>query len=88
MSTFDIDAHGHKLAGMYVIAEIETASDPIKRNGVSWWDTRVMLDPRELPDDFVEMNRQSLQYAYLRGLIAWHPDEPHLVRIIPQKDQS
>ena len=88
MTACDIDAHGHKLAGMYVIAEIETACDRVKRNGESWWDTRVMLDPRELPDDFVEMNRQSLQYAYLRGLIAWHPDEPRLVRIIKQKDNS
>jgi hypothetical protein len=72
----------HKLADRAVISDIESEGHPqTDEHGRKWYDTRPMLDERELPSDFVEMNRQALQYASERGLTMPHPTAPYLVRI-------
>jgi hypothetical protein len=75
-------ALAHQLADRACIADIETeAIAQTDAQGRKWHDTRPMLDPREMPDDCVEMNRQALAYAHERGLISPHPQHAHLVRI-------
>jgi hypothetical protein len=85
-AAIDVDIVAHRLAEAYVVSDIESACtrtpDEQRR---WWWDTRVMLDPREQPDDVLEMNRQALDYAAERGLITRHPDKPHMVRITPRR---
>jgi|GEM_PF-3387980 len=76
----------HEIADRAVVADIETECICVSDEaGRGWWDTRVMLDPREMPDDCIEMSRQALDYATHRGLITRHPDAPHLVRINPRR---
>lgn len=67
----------HRLADMYVIADIETCATRVG----DWWDTRFMFDRRELCDESIDMNRQALDYAMQRGLVHAHPEHAHLVRI-------
>ena len=75
-------ALAHQLADRACISDIETeAIAHTDEHGRKWHDTRPMLDPREMPDDFIEMNRQALDYAHQRGLISPHPQHAHLVRI-------
>lgn len=79
------DTHdlAHLLADRACIADIETnciAQRPDEQ-GRRWYDTRPMLDPREMPDHLIDMNRQALDYARARGLVSAHPQLPHLVRI-------
>ncbi len=72
----------HQLADRAVVADIESEGHPhTDEHGRKWYDTRPMLDERELPPDFVEMNRQALDYAHQRGLVSPHPEHAHLVRI-------
>lgn len=51
-----------------------------------YWDTRPMLDDREHSPAWIDMARQALAYADLRGLLQRHPADHHLVRIkhVPQ----
>lgn len=74
----------HLLADRAVVCDIESESytlvDP---QGVTWYDTRPMRDPREVPDDFAEMARQAIDYALHRGLVAPHPQHAYLLRITP-----
>ena len=79
-----LDRLAYTLADRACIADIETECHVLQADGVPWWDTRPMTDPRELPDDLVEMNTQALAYAELRGLFTRHPLRPYLVRIQPQ----
>lgn len=72
----------HQLADRAVVTDIE--SDGIAQtdeHGRKWYDTRPMLDEREMPADFVEMNRQALEYAQQRGLVIPHPQHSYLVRV-------
>lgn len=72
----------HQLADRAVVSDIESeAIRQTDEHGRTWHDTRPMLDERELPPDFVEMNRQALDYAHQRGLVSPHPQHAHLVRI-------
>lgn len=72
----------HRLADRAVVADIESEGiAQTDEHGRKWYDTRPMLDERELPPDFVEMNRQALDYAHQRGLVSPHPQQAYLVRI-------
>lgn len=78
-------ALAHRIADRAVIADIETeANAQTDEHGQRWYDTRPLLDPRELPDDWVEMNRQALEYAIGRGLVEVHHLHDHLVRVQPR----
>jgi hypothetical protein len=72
----------HRIADRAVVADIESEAVPhTDAQGLIWSDTSCMLDPREMCDDFVEMNTQALDYAQQRGLITRHPKFGHLVLI-------
>lgn len=73
----------HTLADRAVISDIECEGiAETDAQGRKWYDTRPMIDPREQPDDAIEMALQALSYAHERGLIGPHPMHSHLVRIV------
>lgn len=75
-------ALAHQLADRAVVADIECEGHlQTDEHGRRWYDTRPMLDEREMPPDYVEMNRQALDYAHQRGLTMPHPQHGYLVRI-------
>jgi hypothetical protein len=47
-----------------------------------YWDTRPMLDSNEHSPCWIDMAIQALQYLELRRLIARHPHDHHLVRVL------
>ncbi len=73
-----------RLAERAVIADLETTCDSIVIDGTPWWDTRPMIDPREHAQEVCDMAREALQYAECRELITWHPQHPHLARVLRQ----
>jgi hypothetical protein len=82
MNPIQVAELAHQIADRAVISDIETeAVGQLDEQQRRWYDTRPMLDPREMCDDMVEMNTQALAYAHERGLISPHPQHAHLVRI-------
>lgn len=82
MTPIQLAELAHQLADRACISDIEVhAHAQTDDLGRKWYDTRPLLDPREQPDDFIEMNLQALAYAHERGLISPHPVNTHLVRI-------
>lgn len=84
MNTSDeLTRRAYRIADGACIADIETGSVPqTDEHGQRWYDIRPMLDPRELSDPVVDMNRVALDYALLRCIVVVHPAHSHLVRII------
>ena len=81
MNPTELIGLAHRIADRAVVSDIETAGvAETDAQGRRWYDTRPMLDPREQPDDFIEMTVQALTYAHERGLVSPHPGHPHLVR--------
>ena len=72
------------IANRAVIADIETEGVRVDLgDGLRWYDTRPMFDPREHADEVIEMLRQAIAYAEAAG-IAWRSaDTPHLVCLTP-----
>lgn len=82
MNAIQLAHLAHQLADRAVICDIESEGHAqTDEHGRRWYDTRPMLDEREFPPDFVEMNRQALLYAHERGLVTTHPQQAHLVRL-------
>ena len=76
------------LADDAVISEVEQlpteptpAGATVSRNDIAWRDTRPLLDEREHAPQVIDMVRLALAYGTARRLLAWHPTQPHLVRI-------
>lgn len=72
------------IADRAVVADIESNAHSEILQSVRWCDVRPMLDERELPLQCIDLNREALDYALMRGLIVRHPDHAHLVRITRQ----
>lgn len=69
------------IADRAVLADIECEGVAEHMEGHRWYDTRPMLDPRERPDDMIEMAAQAIDYAVQRGLVERHHRCGHLVRV-------
>jgi hypothetical protein len=69
------------LADRAVVADVEELCPAMYIAGVTWIDVRPLLDERELSMECIDLNREALDYALMRGLIARHPDHVHLVRV-------
>ena len=83
MTPVELAALQQRLADRACITDIEChAHAQTDAQGRKWWDTRPMVDPREQPDQAVDMNFEALAYAHQRGLIIPHPVDSHLVRIV------
>ena len=71
------------LADRACIADIESEGFPERdAEGRLWHDVRPLLDDREHAQVFVDMAREALDYAQLRGLVEVHPKAAGLVRIL------
>lgn len=70
------------LADQAAVADIETGGvATVDQHGRTWLDTRHMLDPREAPDQVIDMARIAIGYALHRGLASPHPVHSYLLRI-------
>lgn len=72
------------IADRAAVADIESNAPATVLYTQRWYDVRPLLDEREYSAPCVDMNRESLDYALMRGLIARHPEHAHLVRIARQ----
>jgi hypothetical protein len=72
---------GLLLADRAVITDIETHGIRVGTAPSRVYDVRPMLDEREHSSACVEMARQALAWAELRGLVVFEPTRPHLARI-------
>lgn len=56
---------------------------PVDRavQGVAWRSVRPLLNQHEHAPASIDMHLQVMQYLFLRGLVAHHPDDWHLVRM-------
>lgn len=46
-----------------------------------WYDTRPMVDPRELSPECVDLAAEALQFGQAVGALVRHPEQQHLVRV-------
>lgn len=84
-TTAAADPVAHNLAAQAVVCDIESNCLHVDLgDGQRWYDTRPMLDPREQPDDVIEMTTQALQWADRHAVITRHPAQPWLVRVTAQ----
>lgn len=72
------------IADRAVVSDVEELCPSFQLGGVTWIDVRPLLDERELSLECIDLNREALDYALMRGLIARHPEHAHLVRIARQ----
>lgn len=75
-------AEALQIADRAVLCDIESDAVAEQMHGQRWYDTRPMLDPRERPDDLIEMARQAIDYAVQRGLVERHPAQGWMVRVL------
>jgi len=84
-----LDTRTRRLCCQHLVVEIESAEAcRVRLDGVSWWDTRPMLDPREQPPEFLDLNTEVLDLALALGVIARHQDPAlaYLVRVLPESE--
>ena len=78
------EALAYLLADRAVVADIESECatlwlDEPQHGRRGWLDTRHMLSPAEHAPQFIDMARQTLDYALQRELFRRHTDQPHLL---------
>lgn len=56
---------------------------PVERSGAGteWRSVRPLLNQHEYAPASIDMHLQVMQYLFLRGKVAHHPDDWHLVRL-------
>lgn len=69
------------LANAAVIADVQSACPCVKLDGLTWWDSRPMVDPREHPPAVIELAQAALQFGLTTGLLGVHPQRPYLLHI-------
>jgi hypothetical protein len=82
MSPEEFERAQRLLADQAAVADIECeGTATTDEHGRTWYDTRPMLDPREVPDVVADMARVAIAYALHRGLASPHPAHSYLLRI-------
>jgi hypothetical protein len=82
LQSLDLLRQTFTIANRAAIADIETECVAITLgDGLRWYDTRPMIDPREHCGELLDMATQTLAYADAAGLIARHPQQRHMVRL-------
>ena len=75
-------ALGLGIANRAAVADIESGSVAVlATDGLRWYDTRPMVDPREHSGELIDMATETLAYAEMSGLIRRHTAQRHMVRI-------
>jgi hypothetical protein len=72
----DVISSAFTLANAYVASTIETECVSVG----AWFDTRVMLDPREHCGEVIDMNAELIRYGENSGLLVRHPRCRYMVR--------
>ena len=81
LATADLSPLARRIADRASVSDIELHATPLMLHGVTWYDTRPMLDPREHCDDALQMAAEAIEYAVARRLVTRHDEQPHLVRV-------
>lgn len=81
MQASDLIAIAFTLANQAVISDIESEAAKVMQYGLTWYDIRPMLDPREHTSQVIDMAGLALGYALSSGLVVRHPEQEHLVRV-------
>lgn len=71
-----------RLADRAAVADIEGHCPVETLDGVKWYDLRPMLDPREFSPECIDMSREAIDHALVRGLVKRHPEHAHLLRVV------
>lgn len=82
--TADQLAMALRIADRHAVADIEAnGAERAGRapDGGRWYDLTPMLDPAEHDDVTLQLNRDSIEWAALRGLSTAHPQAPHVVSV-------
>ena len=74
-------AQALRIADAQCIVEIECNGLAERRQGLTWYDVRPMLDARENCAEVVDINTEMLAYAERRGIVVRHPITPWLLRV-------
>lgn len=75
-------ARAFRIANAALVADIEGEGTRVhERVDGRWYDIRPMLDDREHSPEFIDMNREALDYGLAAGVITADASVPHLVRI-------
>lgn len=68
-----------EIANLAATCHVAERCAVVKVAGVSWLDTRPMLDPRECSGAAIDLAVTYLHYLEFSGIATRHPDQRHLV---------
>ena len=75
-----------RIAKLAVVSDVKCGAPCVTLgDGVRWYDTRPMLDPREQPPEWIDMASQAIAFGLASNALAQHPGQAHLVRIVKQR---
>lgn len=67
------------IAERAVVSDIESEGVKVRLDGVTWWDTRPMTDPREHAPEAADMATLAIRFAVGTRLAHVHPQRPYLL---------
>lgn len=70
-----------EIANLASACHVAERCAPTRVDGVTWLDTRPMLDPRECSGSSIDLAATYLHYLEFAGIATRHPDQRHLVRL-------
>ena len=71
-----------QIANRSMVADIESEGYRVQLDGLSWYDTRPMLDETRQGPEGVQLNTDALAFAITTRIVERHPELAHLVRIV------
>ena len=72
----------HRLAERAVAADVEMHGHITRdADGIKWYDTRPMTDPREHCPESIDMANEALEYGVKAGVLVRHHAQQWLVRV-------
>lgn len=83
-----LNKQGQRIAARAVIADIESEGYRVELDGLTWYDVRAMQDIQRMPDEWVAMNTEAIQYAVGAGLVGLHPQRPYLLHVLPAPSKA
>ena len=86
----DLTPLAREVASWACVSDIELHAAPVMLDGVRWYDTRPMVDPREHSPECIDMGEKAITLALGFHLAERHPEHPHLLRVLhhPTKPEA